>query len=107
MSVPNSMVGLIIGKGGENIRKLQEGGCRVQIARESDMRPGETARAVALYGTAANANWPEKFRHILHGELKPKGWLVCHKCSTSQLNVATVSAAYKYLSPIGSVGKKS
>ena len=60
----------------------------------------------ALYGTAANANWPEKFRHILHGELKPKGWLVCHKCSTSQLNVATVSAAYKYLSPIGSVGKK-
>ena len=61
----------------------------------------------ALYGTAANANWPEKFRHILHGELKPKGWLVCHKCSTSQLNVATVSAAYKYLSPIGSVGKKS
>ena len=60
------------------------------------------------YGTAANANWPNAFQSLLgQKDQPPKGWLVCHKCSTSQLNVATVSAAYKYLSPIGSVGKKS
>ena len=57
----------------------------------------------ALYGTAANANWPEKFRHIL-GELgkPPKGWLTCHKCS--RVNVIDVSAAYRNL--IKNVNKK-
>ena len=60
-----------------------------------------------LYGTAANANWSkEAFQSILGQKYGDKGWLVCHKCSTSQLNVATVSHAYKFLSPIGQVGKR-
>jgi hypothetical protein len=40
--IPNSMVGLVIGKGGEHIQKMQgTTGAQVQISKESDMRPGE------------------------------------------------------------------
>ena len=60
-----------------------------------------------LYGTAATANWPkEAFQSILGQKYGDKGWLVCHKCSRGELKVATVSDAYKFLSPIGQVGKR-
>jgi far upstream element-binding protein len=51
LRVPNGMVGLIIGKGGENIQKMQsQTGVHVQIAKESDMKPGETLRSIVLKG---------------------------------------------------------
>ena len=57
------------------------------------------------YGTAANANWPNAFQSLLGGkDQPPKGWLVCHKCSRSELKVVDVSDAYRNL--IKHVGKK-
>ena len=51
LRVPNPMVGLVIGKGGENIQKMQsQTGVHVQIAKEQDMRPGETLRSIILKG---------------------------------------------------------
>uniref|UniRef100_A0A3P9DDE5 KH-type splicing regulatory protein n=1 Tax=Maylandia zebra TaxID=106582 RepID=A0A3P9DDE5_9CICH len=48
-SVPDSMVGLIIGRGGEQINKIQqESGCKVQIAPDSGGLP---ERNVSLTGT--------------------------------------------------------
>ncbi|XP_048870723.1 LOW QUALITY PROTEIN: far upstream element-binding protein 2 [Brienomyrus brachyistius] len=47
--VPDSMVGLIIGRGGEQINKIQQdSGCKVQIAPESGGLP---ERSVALTGS--------------------------------------------------------
>ncbi|XP_029014740.1 far upstream element-binding protein 2-like isoform X2 [Betta splendens] len=47
-SVPDSMVGLIIGRGGEQINKIQqESGCKVQIAPDSGGLP---ERSVSLTG---------------------------------------------------------
>ena len=52
LRVPNPMVGLVIGKGGENIQKMQsQTGVHVQIAKEQDMRPGETLRSIILKGS--------------------------------------------------------
>ncbi|XP_041856402.1 far upstream element-binding protein 2-like isoform X3 [Melanotaenia boesemani] len=48
-SVPDSMVGLIIGRGGEQINKIQqESGCKVQIAPDSG---GLSERNVSLTGS--------------------------------------------------------
>ncbi|KAM9745843.1 far upstream element-binding protein 2-like isoform 4-T4 [Menidia menidia] len=48
-SVPDSMVGLIIGRGGEQINKIQqESGCKVQIAPDSGGLP---ERSVSLSGS--------------------------------------------------------
>uniref|UniRef100_A0A3Q3IPS3 K Homology domain-containing protein n=1 Tax=Monopterus albus TaxID=43700 RepID=A0A3Q3IPS3_MONAL len=48
-SVPDSMVGLIIGRGGEQINKIQlESGCKVQIAPDSG---GLAERSVYLIGS--------------------------------------------------------
>lgn len=52
LQVPNHLVGYLIGKSGENIQKLQrETGVHCQIAKESEMRPGDTMRSVILTGT--------------------------------------------------------
>lgn len=52
LRVPNMLVGLIIGKGGENIQKMQiQTGAHMQIAKESDMKPGETLRSIVLKGS--------------------------------------------------------
>jgi polyribonucleotide nucleotidyltransferase len=41
LRIPNNMVGLVIGKGGENIHKIQaQTGASMQIAKESEMKPG-------------------------------------------------------------------
>ncbi|XP_031426642.1 far upstream element-binding protein 2 isoform X1 [Clupea harengus] len=48
-SVPDSMVGLIIGRGGEQINKIQQdSGCKVQIAADSG---GQPERSVSLTGS--------------------------------------------------------
>jgi far upstream element-binding protein len=52
LKVPNHLVGYVIGKGGENIQKMQaQTGGHVQIAKESEMKPGETMRTVTLRGS--------------------------------------------------------
>nr|XP_039269797.1 far upstream element-binding protein 1-like isoform X1 [Styela clava]XP_039269799.1 far upstream element-binding protein 1-like isoform X1 [Styela clava] len=49
-NLPDKLVGLIIGKGGDNITRLQlETGCRIQIAQ--DCQPGMEDRPCTLTGT--------------------------------------------------------
>jgi hypothetical protein len=49
IGVPNSIVGFIIGRGGESISSMQlKTGCKVQIQREADMAPGATQRVITL-----------------------------------------------------------
>lgn len=51
LRVPNPMVGLVIGKGGEQIQRMQsQTGVHLQIAREQDMLPGETLRSILIKG---------------------------------------------------------
>jgi far upstream element-binding protein len=51
VDVPNAMVGLIIGRGGENIRDLQlRSGAHIQIQRDSDAEPGSRTRRIMLKG---------------------------------------------------------
>lgn len=57
LRVPNNMVGLVIGKGGENIIRIQttlQVNC--QIAKESDMKPGETLRSIIIKGPPDGVN---------------------------------------------------
>lgn len=55
MRIPNRMVGLMIGKGGENVVKLQTlSGATMQIAKESEMRPGDTTRVITIKGAPDN-----------------------------------------------------
>ena len=52
MEVPNSIVGLLIGRGGEQIQRLQNStGANMQIQKEIEMAPGATMRVVTLKGT--------------------------------------------------------
>ncbi|KAH0523544.1 hypothetical protein TsFJ059_008535 [Trichoderma semiorbis] len=48
--VPSDAVGMIIGKGGETIREMQNStGCKINVAQSSG--PGEVQREIALIGT--------------------------------------------------------
>ncbi|KAF6811180.1 KH domain-containing protein [Colletotrichum sojae] len=48
--VPSEAVGMIIGKGGETIRDMQNGtGCKINVAQSSG--PGEVQREIALIGS--------------------------------------------------------
>ena len=50
--VPNGVVGTIIGKGGETTKRIQAvTGTHVQIAKESEMKPGDTHRCITVKGT--------------------------------------------------------
>jgi far upstream element-binding protein len=52
LQIPNHLVGYLIGKSGEPIQKLQrETGAHCQIAKECEMRPGDTMRSVVLRGS--------------------------------------------------------
>ncbi len=54
ITVPNNMVGLVIGKGGENIRVMQvRSGASIQIQKDTDARPGATEREIYLSGDPA------------------------------------------------------
>jgi rRNA processing protein Krr1/Pno1 len=50
-TIPNTLVGYVIGKGGENIRNIQmHTQTHVQIQREQDMLPGAQERMVTITG---------------------------------------------------------
>lgn len=52
IEVPNSKVGLVIGKGGETIKYLQhQSGARIQVARDGESDPRSSTRQVELMGT--------------------------------------------------------
>lgn len=52
IDVPNSKVGLVIGKSGETIKYLQQqSGARIQVTRDADTDPRSQARPVELVGT--------------------------------------------------------
>jgi hypothetical protein len=53
LSIPSSMVGLIIGKGGEKIKELQQrSGARIQIIREPEQNPNPNEKIVLIHGTS-------------------------------------------------------
>uniref|UniRef100_A0A8D3AL24 K Homology domain-containing protein n=1 Tax=Scophthalmus maximus TaxID=52904 RepID=A0A8D3AL24_SCOMX len=55
-SVPDSMVGLIIGRGGEQINKIQqESGCKVQIAPDSGGLPERSVSLTGSHDSVQNA----------------------------------------------------
>jgi far upstream element-binding protein len=59
--VPNNMVGLIIGKGGDNILRIHSQlGVQSHIAKEADMKPGETMRSIVLKGVQDNVHEAKK-----------------------------------------------
>eukprot|EP01031_Cornospumella_fuschlensis_P031704 gene31704-38316_t len=61
LRVPNNMVGLIIGRGGENIVRIQtQLGVKCQVAKESEMRPGETLRSIFIKGSPASVDEAKK-----------------------------------------------
>ena len=52
MKIPNDMVGLLIGKGGETIRNLQnKTNAIIQVTRDTDLPPGTPERPVTILGT--------------------------------------------------------
>ncbi|EQC41841.1 hypothetical protein SDRG_00700 [Saprolegnia diclina VS20] len=66
MSVPRALVGLIIGRGGETIRDLQnKSGSHIQVGREDDGGP-PTERIVQIAGTPAQV---EIARNMINGIL--------------------------------------
>lgn len=75
MKVPNALVGYIIGRGGENIQKLQfQTGATMQIMKESDMKPGDTHRIIILKGTPeAIADIRSKIEDVVSQKIGSKG----------------------------------
>jgi len=61
LDVSNSKVGLLIGKGGETIKYLQQhSGARIQITRDSDADPFSPTRQVELIGPLDRVNKAEQ-----------------------------------------------
>ncbi|CAK9207684.1 unnamed protein product [Sphagnum troendelagicum] len=61
IDVPNSKVGLVIGKGGETIKYLQhQSGARIQVARDADSDPRLSTRQVELTGNPEQINRAEQ-----------------------------------------------
>merc|ERR1719266_3094052 len=56
MMVPDKMVGLIIGRGGEQITRLQaESGCKIQMAQDSQGMPERQCTLTGAPGAIAQA----------------------------------------------------
>jgi far upstream element-binding protein len=96
MAVPNNVVGLIIGRGGEQIQRIQQqSGGHMQIQKgvhliqlylrfsflslifflrtESDMKPGETMRVITLKGSDSNrADLRRRIEEIVNAANGPK-----------------------------------
>eukprot|EP00842_Homolaphlyctis_polyrhiza_P002630 jgi/Hompol1/3368/HPOL_003227-RA len=66
--VPHAHVGLVIGKGGETIKMLQQrSGAKITVTKESEMEPGATARLVTVSGSEqAVANAQQLINDIIN-----------------------------------------
>lgn len=72
--ISNTIVGLVIGKGGSTIRALQEasGLALLQTQRDDDLAPGASEREVYMVGSeAARATAQRYLERIAAGQLKP------------------------------------
>ncbi|CAN1855250.1 Far upstream element-binding protein 3 [Linum perenne] len=68
--VPNDKVGVLIGKGGDTIRFLQQNsGAKIQIMRDADADPRCTTRPVEIIGTLASISKAEKLIHAVIAEM--------------------------------------
>jgi far upstream element-binding protein len=102
MRIPNNLVGLVIGKGGESIQRLQmQTGAHLQIAKESDMKPGETLRLLTLKGTPdAILDLRRKIEEIINVATNPRG----AQASTTQMKELDNSFILKVKVPNDKVG---
>lgn len=71
LRIPNNMVGLVIGKGGENILRIQlQLSVVVTIAKENEMQPGDTTRQILLRGSSsAVAEAKKRIEDIIQNQL--------------------------------------
>ncbi|CAM6026125.1 unnamed protein product [Sphagnum balticum] len=61
IDIPNSKVGLVIGKGGETIKYIQkQSGARIHVARDADSDPRLSTRQVELMGSAEQISHAEQ-----------------------------------------------
>lgn len=97
LRVPNSMVGLIIGKGGDNILRIQSQlGVHAQIAKESDMKPGETLRSIVIRGNPSNVGEAKrKIDDIIEAQMAKQG-----SSSSSTGNVRELNCAFVVKLPV-------
>jgi far upstream element-binding protein len=71
IDVPNSKVGLIIGKGGETIKYLQQqSGARIQVARDADSDPRLSTRQVEIMGSADQISHAEQLVRDVIAEVR-------------------------------------
>eukprot|EP00897_Mesotaenium_endlicherianum_P004129 jgi/Mesen1/3744/ME000204S03008 len=72
--VPNNKVGLIIGRGGETIKNLQNrSGARIQVQSDKDTEPGATERVVTLIGSKRQTEAAEQLIKEVTDENRPRG----------------------------------
>ena len=87
IGVPNGIVGLIIGRGGESITSMQRRtGCRVQIQKEHEMAPGTTQRVITL--TASTAEAIAQCRAIIESMVKERIQQTTSSATTTGLSTS-------------------
>ncbi|KAG6607520.1 Far upstream element-binding protein 3, partial [Cucurbita argyrosperma subsp. sororia] len=74
MEVPNSKVGVLIGKAGDTIRYLQyNSGAKIQIMRDSDADPNRLSRPVEIVGTSESIKKAEELINAVIAEADAGG----------------------------------
>ena len=75
MRVPHMFVGFVIGKGGENIQRMQsQTGGKVQVQKESEMIFGEPMRVITLSGSPdAVAELRRRIDEIVQSKMNERG----------------------------------
>jgi hypothetical protein len=60
--IPDSMVGSILGRGGQTLNELQMlSGTRIRISQRGEYMPGTRSRIVTVRGTTAQAVWQAQY----------------------------------------------
>lgn len=69
VDIPNARVGVVIGKGGETIKYIQQqSGARIQITRDADHNPNLPVRMVELMGSPEQISRAEQLIHDVIAE---------------------------------------
>jgi far upstream element-binding protein len=96
--VPNSVVGCIIGRGGETIASLQATtGCKVQIQKEHEIQPGQVDRIITL--SASSSASVAECRRIIEDMVQERSKPLPSAASNKQTTdtMAAVQAGHKLL----------